>query len=143
MLVVDILTQKGRDVVTLSADETLADAVAVLNEHKIGALVVVDDAGKVVGIISERDIVRCLAQDGGAALMQPISSAMTRKVVTCALNDRLDRLMGEMTRGKFRHLPVVDQDGLVGIISIGDVVKLHIAEIESDRQAMKDYIATG
>ena len=143
MLVADILTEKGRDVVTVNADHTLADATAILEEHGIGAAVAVDAKGKLVGILSERDIVRTIARSGGPSLHKPVSAVMTRKVVTCKPDDRTDDLMGMMTKGKFRHLPVMDGGDLVGIISIGDVVKQRIAEIESDRQAMQDYIATG
>ena len=136
-----ILKQKGRDVETLTPHATLMDAAAALAGRKIGASVVVDSERKVQGIISERDIIRVLAQSGVQILSAPVSSVMTRNVISCAEGDTLDQLMTAMTTGRFRHLPVTTNGSLSGIVSIGDVVKYHLAEIQMEATAMKDYIA--
>lgn len=136
-----ILKQKGRDVETLTPQATLLDATAALAKRKIGAIVVVDSDRKVQGIISERDIIRVLAQSGSQILSAPVSSVMTRNVISCGENDTLDQLMTAMTTGRFRHLPVTTDGSLRGIVSIGDVVKYHLAEIQLEATAMKDYIA--
>jgi CBS domain-containing protein len=116
--------------------------VKVLGEQRIGALVVTGAGRRVIGILSERDIVRALAQHGGQALERPVAEMMTRKVMTCAEGDTLIELMERMTTGKFRHMPVVEQDVLVGIISIGDVVKWRVEEMEHDAEVLQDYIRT-
>ncbi len=136
-----ILKQKGRDVETLTPQATLLDATAALAKRKIGAIVVVDSDRKVQGIISERDIIRVLAQSGSQILSAPVSSVMTSNVISCGENDTLDQLMTAMTTGRFRHLPVTTDGSLRGIVSIGDVVKYHLAEIQLEATAMKDYIA--
>ena len=142
MSVEHILTKKGRDVVTISPDQTLADAAHILSHHRIGAIVIVDGSGMVLGILSERDVVRAVADSGGSALDTPISSRMTKEVVTCAAATGIDDLMEIMTTGKFRHVPVVEGGRLAGIVSIGDVVKHRLADIEAEQRAMRDYIAT-
>ncbi|MGE3987949.1 CBS domain-containing protein [Pseudorhodoplanes sp.] len=142
MIVKSILSAKGSDVATIAPTATLADATTILADRKIGALVVTGAGGRITGIISERDIVRAFAQHGGNALRIPLSEVMTRKVVTCDPSDSVSVLMERMTAGKFRHLPVTENDQLVGIISIGDVVKYRLTELEFEHHAMRDYIQT-
>lgn len=141
MNVAAILRQKGRAVTTASPSMSLLDVANKLAAKRIGAIVVVGARGEVTGIISERDIIRALSEGGPACLAQPISESMTRQVVTCQEADTLDELMAMMTAKRFRHLPVVTDDALVGIISIGDVVKHHVAEVEMEATAMREYIA--
>jgi len=136
-----ILRQKGRAVTTAPPSITLLEAANRLTHKRIGAIVVVDAQGTLVGIISERDIIRALSESGPACLTRPVSDSMTRQVVTCQEADTLDELMAMMTARRFRHLPVLTDGALVGIISIGDVVKHHVAEIEMEATAMRDYIA--
>src|SRR5215510_3126790 len=140
MNVAAILRQKGRAVTTASPTVTLLDVANKLAAKRIGAIVVVGSGGDVAGIISERDIVRALADAGPECLSRPVSETMTRQVVTCQETDTLEELMAMMTARRFRHLPVVTDGSLVGIISIGDVVKHHVAEVEMEATAMRDYI---
>lgn len=142
MIVKSILSTKGCDVATIAPTATLAEATKILADRRIGALVVTGAGGRITGIISERDIVRALAQHGGSALQMPLAEVMTRKVVTCAPADTVAVLMERMTAGKFRHLPVLDDGELVGIISIGDVVKYRLTELEFEHGALRDYIQT-
>lgn len=142
MKVEGILSTKGDGVVTVSPDDTVKQAVEVLASNRIGAVVVSDGDGGVAGILSERDVVRTLAAHGADALDTAVGDLMTREVVTARLEDTLDQVSERMTRGKFRHVPIVDGDRLVGIISIGDVVKHRIESIEAEASAMRDYIAT-
>jgi CBS domain-containing protein len=142
MTVSAILADKGREVVTIGAAETIADAVAVLARRKIGAVVVVEANGRIAGIVSERDIVRAFAASAGAALAEPLASIMTRAVITCSEGETIDSVMSRMTRGRFRHLPVVTGGKLSGIISIGDVVKARIGQVEREAEEMRAYIAT-
>ena len=142
MLIATILETKGRDVVTLGADATLADVVAELVAHKIGAIVIVETGDQIVGIVSERDIVKALARGGTDVLSGTVASVMTRNVVTCKERDTTNDVMGRMTRERFRHLPVVQHGRLAGIISIGDVVKARIEEVEREAEEMRAYIAT-
>ena len=137
-----LIAAKGREVTSIEPGATLKSAVAVLSEKRIGALVVLGADHRIVGILSERDIVSALAERGAGALDEPVSRAMTRKVATCTETETIASLMERMTEGKFRHLPVVDQGRLVGIVSIGDVVKHHLQEMERDSAAMRDYILT-
>jgi CBS domain-containing protein len=143
MDVAAILKVKGRAVATADPSDTLLMVVHRLADKKIGALVVADDARRVVGIVSERDIIREVARGGPGCLSEPVVNHMTRGVVTCDPADSLDHLMEKMTKGKFRHLPVVENGQLTGIVSIGDVVKHHIAEVELEARALKTYLATG
>ena len=143
MTVAAILKEKGRDVVTAHPGATLADICALLTDKRIGAVVLTDKSGGVKGIVSERDVVRAIAREGAAALARPVSGFMTREVVSCAEDDTNASLMAKMTGGKFRHLPVVREGKLVGIVSIGDVVKRRIAQAEFEARAMREYIATG
>jgi CBS domain-containing protein len=141
MSVARILEDKGRDVQTILPHRTLAEAAAMMAERRIGAAVVTGADGAVLGILSERDIVRAIADKGAGALDEPVSRRMTGKVVTCGLGMTIDDAMEVMTKGKFRHLPVVDGGRLVGIVSIGDIVKRHIERMEAETRAMRDYIA--
>lgn len=137
-----ILLQKGRDVITVTAQETVGSAAAVLAEKRIGALLITDSADRLEGIVSERDIVREIARRGAPALDQPIGAIMTRDVVTCGPEDTIAELMQIMTGRRFRHLPVLSGGQLVGIVSIGDVVKARIEEAVGEAEAMREYIAT-
>jgi CBS domain-containing protein len=141
MTVATMLKEKGRKVITTSAAASIAGAIDTLARHRIGALVVVDTDDHIVGIISERDIVRALAGQGESVLSTPLSTVMTRAVVTCSENDTIDEVMTRMTRGRFRHLPVVENGHLAGIISIGDVVKARIEQVEREAADMRAYIA--
>lgn len=143
MNVAAILKVKGRAVTTARPDSTLLDVVQRLAAKRIGAVVVVGESGAVAGIISERDIIRAIGDQGAAALQAPVAEFMTRNVVTCQETSVVDELMEMMTKGRFRHLPVIEDDALVGIISIGDVVKHHVAEVEMEVSAMRNYLATG
>jgi CBS domain-containing protein len=142
MTVRAILDLKGRDVTTIVPDKTLGEAASLLSQHKIGALVVIGADRRVTGILSERDIVKAVSAGGAAALEEKISARMTREVVTCGPHDTMAELMGRMTAGRFRHLPVIENGRLVGIISIGDVVKHRLAEMERESSALRDYIRT-
>jgi CBS domain-containing protein len=140
MTVSIILANKGREVVSIEPSATLASAVALLAEKRIGAVLILGAGGRIAGILSERDIVRALAERGAAALDDPVSQMMTRKVSTCTEQEPVSTIMERMTAGKFRHLPVVEQGQITGIISIGDVVKHRLYEVERDSAAMHDYI---
>jgi CBS domain-containing protein len=142
MIVKAILSAKGSDVISIEPTASLESAVRTLTEHNIGALLVLGPDRRVIGILSERDIVRVLGERGAGVLTQPLSQVMTRKVVTCSQSDTVDVLMERMTTGKFRHLPVVEQDQLIGIVSIGDVVKHRLQEMERESAALRDYIQT-
>jgi CBS domain-containing protein len=142
MTVKAILATKGGDVISIEPTATLDAAVKKLAEHKIGALLVFGPDRRVIGILSERDIVRVVAEQGAGALSQPLSQVMTRKVVTCSLSDTVGVLMERMTLGKFRHVPVLEQEQIVGVVSIGDVVKHRLHEMEQESAALRDYIQT-
>lgn len=143
MNVASILKAKGRAVTTVRPNATLLDVAKKLGPKKIGAVVVVGENGHVAGIISERDIIRAVSEHGAAALSMVVSDVMTRNVVACGETSELDELMEMMTKGRFRHLPVIEDEALVGIISIGDVVRHHVAEVEMEVSAMRNYLATG
>jgi CBS domain-containing protein len=140
MHVKNILSAKGGHVVSIDPTATLETAVATLAEHKIGALLVFGPDHRIVGILSERDIVRVLAEQGASALMQPLAQVMTRKVFTCSPSETIGVIMERMTAGKFRHVPVIEQDQVVGVVSIGDVVKYRLQEMEHESAALRDYI---
>lgn len=142
MTVARILSAKGRDVVTAQPDSTLAEVVHLMNARRIGAVVLVGSEGMILGILSERDIVRALAAGGAACLDEAASAHMTRDVSTATEDVTIEHLMNAMTKGRFRHVPVVESGRLVGLVSIGDVVKHRIAEVEGERQALHEYIAT-
>jgi CBS domain-containing protein len=141
MNVAHILGNKGREVVSIQPQRTLAEATRMLAEKRIGAVVVTGADGDLLGILSERDIIRALGSGGATALETPVSNVMTGKVVTCRPDTSIDELMEIMTSGRFRHVPVLDEGRVAGIVSIGDVVKHRVAEIEAESQAMRNYIA--
>jgi len=143
MNVATILKLKGRDVVTATADTPLLEIAKLLQKHGIGCVVIKGGDGKVSGIVSERDIVRAIGKLGGKALGNPVNDYMTMSVVTAREADTIDRLMSEMSAHRFRHMPVVERGRLVGLVSIGDVVKMRIAEAEMEAAAMREYITTG
>jgi CBS domain-containing protein len=142
MTVKAILSAKGSRVETIEPDAKVAVAADRLAERRIGALVITGADRRIVGILSERDIVQQLAVRGAAALEMPLSEVMTRKVMTCSPTDTVSSVMERMTQGKFRHLPVVEQGRLVGIVSIGDVVKHRVEQMEREQSALRDYIQT-
>ncbi len=137
-----ILDYKGREVVTITPTTTVGEAVAELARQKIGALVVVEGRDRIVGILSERDVVRAVAGGVATYLDEPVTSIMTREVMSCGERETINEVMTRMTRGRFRHMPVAKQGRLAGIISIGDVVKARIEEVEREAEEMRTYIAT-
>jgi CBS domain-containing protein len=137
-----ILADKGREIVSIEPAATLKSAATLLAEKRIGAVVILGADRRIIGILSERDIVRAIGERGIAALDQSVSQTMTRKVSTCTEGETLISILERMTEGKFRHVPVVDQGRLTGIVSIGDVVKHRLREMERDSAAMRDYILT-
>jgi CBS domain-containing protein len=141
MTVRAILDTKGRQVECVEPQNTLADAAKRLAERKIGAVLVMANA-RMEGILSERDIVRALGERGAAILTEPVSSVMTRRVVSCKPQDTVSSIMEVMTNGKFRHLPVIEGGVVVGLISIGDVVKWRVQEYENEQEALRQYIKT-
>jgi CBS domain-containing protein len=142
VIVASILAAKGRDVVTTEPHRTLAETAALLTARNIGAAVVADRQGQVLGMISERDILHAIGNGGAATLNDPVSNHMTTAVVTTHEKEHIHVIMEKMTVGRYRHVPVMDGGKLVGIISIGDVVKHRLEEIEHEHQAMREYIAT-
>ncbi len=143
MLVKHILEEKGRDVATVSSTSTLSEAARLLAARRVGALVVRDSDGPIAGMLSERDIISALAAHSVAALGQSVAVYMTRRVSTCREGDSIEDLMELMTRKRFRHVPVVENGRLAGIVSIGDVVKSRIAETELEAESLRGYIAAG
>ncbi|MFS4438864.1 CBS domain-containing protein [Paracoccaceae bacterium GXU_MW_L88] len=133
--------QSGRDLITVKKSDSVEDAAKVLSEHRIGALVVTEDGKTLEGILSERDIVREIGKTGGASLSEPVESLMTKEVKTCEPGMSLLRVLRMMTDGRFRHLPVVQDGELKGVVSIGDVVKARIDEIQAENQAMTDMLS--
>lgn len=143
MQVRHILQDKGRDIIGMAESANLAEAARILAQHHVGAVVIQDSGGALAGIFSERDLVRALADDGALALGRSIAAYMSRQVTTCRESDTVEDLMEMMTRGRFRHVPVLDErQHLAGMISIGDVVKTRIAETLSETNALRDYIST-
>ncbi len=142
MNVKSILDEKGRDVFTVRPDSKLTDAAAILAKNRIGAVVVTTDGGKIAGILSERDIVRIICEEGADALDRPTSEAMTASVKVCNDTHTVHQLMEIMTEGRFRHLPVEEDGILAGLISIGDVVKKRIEQVEQEAESIRSYIAT-
>jgi CBS domain-containing protein len=138
-----ILREKGREVVTIASDATISEAARLLARRRIGAVLVRDRDGSLAGILSERDIVRAVADDSIAALGQSVGAHMTRSISTCSETDTVEEIMEQMTRGRFRHVPVVEDDVLCGIISIGDVVKSRIEETVREAESLREYIAAG
>ena len=141
MLVFHILREKGREVVQVPRDATLARAVGLLTRHQIGAVLVIDEIGAPAGILSERDIVRALSKEGVTVLSRPVTSWMSSPLETCEESDTIEYLAEKMTRGRVRHLPVVKDEQVVGLVSIGDVVKSRIAETVIEAEVLKNYIA--
>lgn len=143
MNIAQILKAKGRAVSTAPPEATLSEIISKLAQKKIGAIVIVGDNGSVVGIVSERDVIRRLGERGEAALNEAVSESMTSSVVSCHESSTLEEMMELMTQGRFRHVPVIEEGALVGIVSIGDIVKHHVAEVEMEVTAMRDYFAAG
>ncbi|MBN9595614.1 MAG: CBS domain-containing protein [Afipia sp.] len=141
MTVRSVLGSKGHQVISVSPDAKLSAAIKILSERRIGAVMVMSGQ-KIDGILSERDVVRVLGERGASVLDEPVRSVMTSKVITCHESDTVAAIMEVMTSGKFRHLPVVENDRIVGLISIGDVVKWRVAEYEREQEALQDYIKT-
>ena len=137
-----ILSSKGTGVTTIEPTASVADAVKLLTGRRIGAVVVTGPEQRVIGIVSERDVVRAFGTHGPAALELPLTDVMTRRVETCVPSDSIASIMERMTAGKFRHVPVVEQGRLTGIVSIGDVVKYRLEEMEREQAALRDYIQT-
>jgi CBS domain-containing protein len=142
MTVNDILQHKGSEVVTIEPAATVAAAVRMLAQRRIGALLVTGADQRIVGIISERDIVRVLDETGPAVLDTPVAEVMTRRVVTCGRHETIAEIMERITGGRFRHVPVIDDGRLAGIVSIGDVVKARLSELEHEQDALREYIRT-
>ena len=141
MNVATILKQKGRSVFTTTTDKSLLDIAKLLAQHGIGCIVIVGDDDEIAGIVSERDLMRAISQCGAQVLKEPVSDFMTKTVVTAREADTIHQLMSEMTTRRFRHMPVVEKDRLVGLVSIGDLVKIQIAEIEMEASATREYTA--
>jgi CBS domain-containing protein len=141
MTVRAILDSKGRQIQSVDPDAKLSDAIKILSQRKIGAVLVMSK-GRIEGILSERDIVRVLGEYGAVALDEPVKAVMTRKVISCRPADTVSSIMEMMTLGKFRHLPVVEEGRVVGLISIGDIVKWRVWEYENEQDALRDYIKT-
>ena len=141
MTVRAILDTKGHHVQSVEPGAKLADAIKLLSQRRIGAVLVLSQ-GRIEGILSERDIVRVLGERGASVLDEPVSSVMTRKVVSCREKDTVSEMMEVMTNGKFRHLPVVEDGKVAGLISIGDVVKWRVGEYEREQEALREYIKT-
>lgn len=143
MSVKDILANKGHDIYSVSEGAILREAIALLNEKNIGVVLVTDDAGKLAGILSERDVIRrSLAQETGFRA-ERVTKFMTKNVLTVSSDATIDDVMGIMTNSKIRHVPVLDGDDIKGLISIGDVVKRKIADAENEAAMMREYIAAG
>ena len=143
MFVSDILSQKGGSVFTVSPETSVAQVSQQLSVRRIGSLLVLDSEGGVAGIVSERDLVRALASHGAKALELEARQVMTRDVVTCDPDESIDQVMEIMTRGRFRHLPVVRRGELLGLVSIGDIVKSRLEETRHEAEALKAYIVAG
>ncbi|ABI76577.1 CBS domain protein [Hyphomonas neptunium ATCC 15444] len=142
MIIEQILNDKGREVITLRADDTLREAARLLDERRIGAVVTLDADGEIVGVLSERDIVRQFARQGEGALDMPVGNAMTRAVITISADAEVDEALQLMTDRRIRHLPVVRNSRLTGFVSIGDLVKWKIAETQAEAEAMKSYLSS-
>lgn len=142
MNVKTILAAKGGDIVSIEPTADLAAAARLLSTHRIGAVVIRGAGGRLAGILSERDIVRAVSEHGADALSRSVGQVMTRNVTTCGENDSIADIMERMTSGKFRHMPVLRDGQLIGVVSIGDVVKQRVEEVERDADALRDYIRT-
>ena len=140
MTVTSILKDKGRDVATITPEATLQDAGNMLAEKRIGAIVVTDFAERVAGILSERDIVREIGKRGPGCLTENVTAMMTQKIVTCTKQEKADMALAKMTKGRFRHMPVVEGDKMVGLITLGDVVKYRLEEVKMEKDALEGMI---
>jgi len=140
MNVATILKQKGGGVFTTTSDKSLLDIAKLLAQHGIGCIVIVGDDDKIMGIVSERDLMRAISQGDAEVLTEPVSDFMTKTVLTAGKADTINQLMSEMTIRQFRHMPVVERDRLIGLVSIGDLVKIHVADAEFESGAMRQYI---
>lgn len=138
-----ILQRKGREVVTVHPDVSVIEAVRTMRDHNIGAVVVSPGEGAIAGIMSERDVVRRLATEGATCLDHKVAEIMTTRVTSCAPEDTADHLMQVMTEGRFRHLPVVEDGRMVGVISIGDVVKSYVNDLEVKAESLEEYVTRG
>ena len=141
MLVRQILNSKGGDIVSIAPSARVADVAALMSKERIGAVVVLDTDERLAGIVSERDITQGLADHGTSLLEMRADQLMTSEVVTCSPDDGIDKLMRKMTTGRFRHLPVMDETTMLGIVSIGDIVKHRLDELEAESSLLQDYIA--
>jgi len=141
MTIDQILNDKGREIISIKADSSLAEAARTLDQKKIGAVVALEDGGAIIGVLSERDIVRQVARNGEVALNMTVGDAMTRDVITIESTTNVDVAMQLMTDRRVRHLPVLRNERLVGVVSIGDLVKWKIAETEAEAEAMKSYLS--
>lgn len=141
MTVSTILRGKGSQVISAKPDDTLHDAARLMAKNRIGAVLVLTDTGGLGGVLSERDIVKALAQHGAEGLQKPVRAFMTAEVVTAGPHDTVEEVMERMTNGRFRHMPVMDEGRLVGMISIGDVVKRRIDVAENEAQALREYVS--
>ncbi|MGI9435254.1 MAG: CBS domain-containing protein [Geminicoccaceae bacterium] len=141
MFVRQILASKGGDIVTINPSALISDVVALMGKERIGAVVVLDPDAHIAGIVSERDVTRGLAEHGAGLLTMQAHTIMTEDVVSCRPDDGIDKLMRKMTTGRFRHLPVVEKGSMIGIVSIGDIVKHRLEELESEASMLQDYIA--
>ncbi len=142
MTVARVLSGKGSDVISVSPGDTVEQAAGILAEHKIGAILVME-GDTIAGVLSERDIVRAIGTKGSKTLKGPVSELMTEKVITCAKDDSIANVMGLMTDKRIRHVPVMEKGKLLGIVSIGDLVKERIAQSEHEAAALRDYISAG
>ncbi|MBM6401483.1 CBS domain-containing protein [Phycicoccus sonneratiae] len=140
MRIADVVKRKGGDVVTVRPDATVVELLALLSEHRIGAVVVSDDGEGVHGIVSERDVVRHLHTDGAGLLEAPVRQIMTAEVHTCTPEDSLEDMASRMTERRIRHVPVLQDDRLAAIVSIGDIVKFRIDTLQAERDQLRDYI---
>ena len=141
MNVASLLNDKIGELITLKISNNINDAVNILSTNKIGVVIIVDDKNKLQGILSERDIIRGMGKSGVDIMQLPVAKLMTASVQTCAANSSIDSIMKSMTEGRFRHMPVMDGDNIIGMISIGDLVKSRMKELEGEANAMRDYIA--
>ncbi|PHZ83493.1 CBS domain-containing protein [Paremcibacter congregatus] len=142
MYVRNVLQHKGHDIISVAPDNSLQEVAKTLRENKIGAVLVCEKAGRMCGVLSERDIIIAIAKHGGVILEGKVAEFMTEGVYTCSLDDEIKTVMEQMTRRRVRHLPVVEDGNVVGMISIGDVVKQRMAETEAESEALKTYITT-
>ena len=141
MTVATILKDKGANIISASPNDTLSDICTILGERRIGAVMVLNPDESIAGIVSERDVVGAISREGAAVLERSVADFMTRNVVTCKSEDSINDVMSKMTTGRFRHVPVLDDGKLIGLISIGDVIKERIVQAERDAEEMRSYIS--